>query len=273
MTWKTITAHIDIGSEAGRRAAFVYSLASNFGAEVRFITAAQPDSDLNTKPQSGLGEQSTMMDLQAIQEKQRQLKAKAQEHRPNSVEFNWTSEIANPTAVMLNRICGCDVAIIFPPEPWQSFDERRTIDVGRFLVSAGRPVFLPSALMRPCSGEVVLIAWKNTKEARHAVKDAFPLLVKARDVVVLSVAEEGEKDGSVEDVIRCLIAHGIPARLMSEWRPTLTDGATITTVARSIGADVIVAGAYGHGRIREWLFGGVTRWLLEDNSFNRLFSN
>ncbi len=64
-----------------------------------------------------------------------------------------------------------------------------------------------------------------------------------------------------------------PARLMSEWRPTLTDGATITTVARSIGADVIVAGAYGHGRIREWLFGGVTRWLLEDNSFNRLFSN
>jgi nucleotide-binding universal stress UspA family protein len=43
--------------------------------------------------------------------------------------------------------------------------------------------------------------------------------------------------------------------------------------AKEIGADLIVSGGYGHSRLREWIFGGVTRSLLEDHSVNRLMAN
>lgn len=48
---------------------------------------------------------------------------------------------------------------------------------------------------------------------------------------------------------------------------------TIAELANGLGSDTVVSGAYGHSRLREWAFGGVTRSLLHDGSLNRLLSN
>jgi nucleotide-binding universal stress UspA family protein len=64
--------------------------------------------------------------------------------------------------------------------------------------------------------------------------------------------------------------HGIKSRI--ELIADEAGGDRLLTFARSIYADLIVSGAYGHSRLREWAFGGVTRTLIEDSGVNRLMS-
>jgi len=55
--------------------------------------------------------------------------------------------------------------------------------------------------------------------------------------------------------------------------PEKSDGGTIADVADAMHADLIISGAYGHSRFREWIFGGATRSLLENDRLNRVMSN
>jgi nucleotide-binding universal stress UspA family protein len=64
--------------------------------------------------------------------------------------------------------------------------------------------------------------------------------------------------------------HGIKSRI--ELIAGEADGDRLLTFARSIPADLIVSGAYGHSRLREWAFGSVTRTLIEENGINRFMS-
>ena len=120
----------------------------------------------------------------------------------------------------------------------------------------------------------VLVAWKDTREARRAVADALPLLQLAKQVLVVSVNEDdyaAERE-SLSDLLTWLQWHGISAR--SDVLPL--KGSVVETLevaALSIGADMVVAGGYGHARLQEWLFGGATYDLLRLPKLHRLLSN
>lgn len=73
------------------------------------------------------------------------------------------------------------------------------------------------------------------------------------------------------DAVRFLKLHGIIAR--PELVITKPQGEGVSELARSFNADLVVAGAYGHSRLREWIFGGVTKSLLVDGGLNRFVSN
>jgi nucleotide-binding universal stress UspA family protein len=111
----------------------------------------------------------------------------------------------------------------------------------------------------------VLIAWKDTAEARRAVADALPILRKATEVTVVEIVEE-QADRAVavsrvRDVVAWLSRHGINA---SERVPDQCGeaGKALERIASEIGAGLVVAGAYGHSRLREWILGGVTQRLI-----------
>ncbi|MGE0230404.1 MAG: universal stress protein [Flavobacteriaceae bacterium] len=136
------------------------------------------------------------------------------------------------------------------------------------LFHSGRPMLLPAEGRTPnLSPERVLVAWNGSKEAAAAVYASIDFLKSARTVhvtMVDPVAEEerlGEEPGN--DIGAYLARHGISIvvdRLPSEGRGV---GHTILRHANDVDADLIVAGAYGHSRLREFVFGGVTLSLME----------
>lgn len=132
-------------------------------------------------------------------------------------------------------------------------------NAGDLVMAAGRPVlFLPPGTEFLAAKHVV-IAWKDTREARRAVADAMPFLKAAEDV---SVVTFGADDRGALDVSGYLSCHGIEALVRSEDVATRTVAEKLMRIAEVDAADLIVCGAYGHSRASEWVFGGVTRDLL-----------
>ena len=76
---------------------------------------------------------------------------------------------------------------------------------------------------------------------------------------------------SLNDVAAFLSHHGVKAA--TDVFPEKSDGRTIADLATAMDADLVISGAYGHSRFREWVFGGATRSLLENDRLNRFMSN
>ncbi|TGT03621.1 universal stress protein, partial [Mesorhizobium sp. M8A.F.Ca.ET.213.01.1.1] len=102
--------------------------------------------------------------------------------------------------------------------------------------------------------------------------DALPFLAVANEVIVATIDTDRSESArySLADVAAYLENHGIMPQ--TELLAGEAEGDRLVAFARSIHADLIVSGAYGHSRLREWAFGGVTRSLIEDSSINRFMS-
>lgn len=112
---------------------------------------------------------------------------------------------------------------------------------------------------------VACVAWDGGDEAAHALRAAVPLLNGAGAVHVLTVLTEKAEGFPGTDALRYLSRHGINAELHELTRGTSIEE-TLATAAAQLGAQLIVMGAYGHSRVREFLFGGVTRYFLEEQA-------
>ena len=143
------------------------------------------------------------------------------------------------------------------------------------MMQLGRPVLVVPDSCNWLDLRSVLIAWKDTPEARRAIVDALPVLRQGKNVAIVEIIED-EPDrlaalSGIRDVGVWLSRHGVVA---SEQAPAETDNAVekIERIASEVGAGLVVAGAYGHSRLREWLYGGVTRRLLNPSDRCTLLS-
>lgn len=143
-------------------------------------------------------------------------------------------------------------------------------------MGAGRPVLIVPDGQHHLRASIVVVAWKDSRESRRALDDAMPLLQRADDVIVHAVCRPEDADRMVfeiDDVVVNLKRHGVEARpLITSVAPEGVTG-EIERVARLNNADLIVCGAYGHSRLREWAFGGVTHDLLHRPSCFVLMSH
>jgi nucleotide-binding universal stress UspA family protein len=123
----------------------------------------------------------------------------------------------------------------------------------------------------------IVIAWKDTREARRVVLDALPYLRHANSVIVAAVCEPDQKEAEIEnqlkDVADYLTCHGVPSEPKIIQRPKRSAVEEIIHLAKEEDADLIVAGAYGHGRVGEWIFGGVTEMLVTKSPISCFFSH
>lgn len=108
---------------------------------------------------------------------------------------------------------------------------------------------------------IACVAWDGGDEAAAALRASVPLLVQAEEVHVLTVAE---KPGGfpVCDAVKYLARHGVKAEVIEVERHGSIEQTLSAAVAR-LRADLLVMGAYGHSRLKEFLLGGVTRYFLE----------
>lgn len=138
--------------------------------------------------------------------------------------------------------------------------------LGAVLVESGRPILIAPTTAPENLAPTIAIAWKEGPEAARAVSAAAPLLRKAQKIVVLTADEDGGgTEASVESAERLAAQLRRPG-CTSEARLVVPGGRplpnSILDTATAAGADILVMGGYGHSRLRELVFGGFTRHVL-----------
>ena len=155
-------------------------------------------------------------------------------------------------------------------------DVYSTLDPSGAILKVGRPTLVVPPKIKSLSAERVVVGWKDTREARRAVHDALPLLRKAACVLVVEICEPSEKraaEEEVSDVVRYLDRHQVRANSRVLPLEEESGAKQLVRAAQEEGADLLVAGAYGHSRLGEWVFGGITRELLTAAPICCLFSH
>lgn len=146
------------------------------------------------------------------------------------------------------------------------------------ILSAGRPVLLLPAAVKSVdfSGNAV-IGWDGSREAARAVFDALPLLKRAKTTFVVTVgkgedAKEAVRSGG-GDMAEMLVRHGVKAELAMVSKGDSSAGEALMAYVSDKDADLLVMGCYSHSRLRERLFGGATRYVLEQINVPVLMSH
>ncbi len=130
------------------------------------------------------------------------------------------------------------------------------------LLKSGRPVLIPPVAPLATLPETIVIAWKAAPEAARAVTAAKPLIATAKKILIVTVAEEeGLSDQEGARLMTSLRWHGLDVSTRHLQPGTAGAADTLLAAAHDEGA-LVVMGAYGHSRLREWVFGGFTQHVL-----------
>ncbi len=155
--------------------------------------------------------------------------------------------------------------------PWSSRPATRAICYGvrpsRSRCPAIPALIVPRTWTSPDFGRRAVVAWNGSEQSAAAVRKAMPLLQRAEQVTVLAGTSRGTFPATMRiahlDVMGYLRHHGVTAELKANDAPDEGAGEAILKLAAGEGADLIVMGAFGHSRFREWILGGATRHVLE----------
>ena len=138
-------------------------------------------------------------------------------------------------------------------------------------MDTGRPALVvPAAWSGVLPPKRALVAWDGSREAARAANDAIPLLQSAELVLVVEARSAGDHPGAE------LVAHLVRHEVRTELRQVAGSGGIAEVLLAQAGAeaaDLLVMGGYGHSRLREMMFGGVTRSILESTTCPILVSH
>ena len=261
MTFANIMVHLDLEGANDPCLRVALSLADTFKAKLIGIAAVV------TEPSYYPGETFTEASLEQLHADFTKRLAQAEDRfrsvsSPRTIE--WRSAIAPPAEYVSREARAADLLVIGAQRNGLVSDLAGSLDPGDLVMQIGRPILVVPPQVKSFELKLAMVCWRDTREARRAVSDALPLLRKTQDVVVVEVVpDESGRDaahGRVDDVISWLKRHGIGAFARVFHCAEREDPMEKLI---QYGADLIVAGAYGHARLREWVFGGFTRDLLQ----------
>jgi nucleotide-binding universal stress UspA family protein len=274
MSYATLMVHVDVDGELSGRVRVAAALAARFGAHLIGVGGWAPMSVFLAEEAKAdpAPTEPHLQDMKALLDQKGRQFCTAVAHADNRAE--WRSVLDFPTDAIAREARAADLVIVGnAPENRDPF---RALDPGGLILKAGRPVLVVPQSVDALAARRVAIAWKDTREARRAVRDALPFLLQAESVMIVEASERrgGEQAArNVRDVADYLRRHRIEA-IAERVRPTdVTATNSLLRVIRDENIDLIVAGAYGHSRLGEWAFGGVTRDLLADSPICGVFSH
>ena len=231
------------------------------------ISACQP-LQLYTSPDAYVPPDLINWDLDQME---KELKAAEKSFRAalegKAQSLEWRSTIITFGTIadyVADQMRAADILITRGAEGASLFGSDRHVNLADLILKAGRPVLVVGAGVDKVDLRNVVIGWKDTREARRAAEDALPLLELADRVTVVEVASQEDLDSAhtrTEDVAAWLERRGISASACAV-RAVDDDPTEIADLTKELGAGLLVGGAYGHTRVREWVLGGVTRDLL-----------
>ena len=145
-----------------------------------------------------------------------------------------------------------------------------------FLFGSGRPVLVVPTTPAVRRVRKMLLAWKPTREATRAAHDAIAVFAPESVEILVVDPEVGTLDHGAEpgaDIAAHLARHGVQVSVSKRHAGSMSVATKILLHAAEHDADLVVAGGYGHARLREWVLGGATRELLEALEVPVLFSH
>jgi len=260
MSYATLMAYVDADSAPEQRIRIAASLADKFNATLIGMSAlAAPP----TMPEGVLVQKVTEADLT---EMRRMLADRGNwfrriaggDHR----KLEWRPVLGFPTEALARESRSADLVVI--GQTREVGDAFCALDPGATILTIGRPTLVVPDGVTSLLADHVVIGWKDSREARRAIQDALPFLHAARRVTIVEICASGDERAAqehIDDVVQYLARHlsGGPRVVLHQ------DGslaALLIRLAQDEGADLLVTGAYGHTRLGEWVFGGMTRDLF-----------
>ena len=189
-------------------------------------------------------------------------------------QTEWRSFVEYPTDTLISEARCADLIVVERNNA--SWDIHRVADNGAAILGAGRPFLVIPTAVKSLTLDHVVVGWKDTREARRAIQDALPFLHEAKRVTVVELCEKDQIEAArrrVDDVAHYLTRHRIKAEVRVETQLRASGADQLVGLAEDEGADLLVTGAYGHSRLNEWVFGGMTRDLLATSPICCLMSH
>lgn len=275
MSYATLMVQLDLYQSNDARLRVAGELAEQFNAKLIGIASCQPQPVVYA---DGSFAHSLVEKLRAeAEEKLNSLQQsfnKAVQGRIKDVE--WRSAFASPVDFVAHEARSADLLITGTDGGGPLTDPMWRLEPSELVMKLGRPMLVVPPQTSHLDLTSVVVGWKDTRESRRAIVDALPLLKKAKEVTVLEIIEDDDdrSDASrhVADVAAWLGRHQIAC---GHRVPKVHGNAAeqLMNQATEIKAGLIVAGAYGHTRLREWIFGGVTSDLIRQAKHCSLLSH
>lgn len=184
--------------------------------------------------------------------------------------IQWRGGYGDKTTHLLEHSAAADLIVVGRHETSDALEDGSILSVADLVLKAGRPVLVVPPDVEELLPFQVLIGWTDTREARRAVLDSLPFLRKAQVLIVNFQTDDESCDFTgITDFMQ---AHDVSWSTIQHDRnddPALA----LMQIAREGDFGLLVAGAYGHGPLRENLFGGMTRSLIESTPVPCLLSN
>ena len=273
MSYAVVMAYVDANSMPEQRVRLAASLAEKFNSTLFGLSA------LAIHPPFLIGgvaiQQATPADIVEIMATLTAngdwfCKIAAMDHQ----RIEWRPVLDYPGDALAREARGADLVVIGQTKgPGDAFG---SLDPGEALLKIGRPTLVVPNGVSSLRTKHVVIGWKDTREARRATQDALPFLHEATRVTVVEICESGEENAAqkqIDEVVRYLTRHRINANSRAVLQQHGSSAAELVKFAQEDGADLLVTGAYGHSRLGEWIFGGVTRGLIATSPICCLMSH
>jgi len=263
MSRRTFMVYVTAGEISDRRVRVASELAARFDAKLIGISARTFPSD--TFAHGPISTDTLNYETQKIASEFKDREAHFRRLAGNAVaRLEWRCEQEFPIQGVVREMRAADVLVIGTDREIKR--PQQPLDPVTALLRAGRPVLLLPDHVTQLPLARIVVAWKDTREARRVVLDALFFLQNAKSVTLAGIGEDNRAEADIRkqlgDVATYLAEHGIAAEQLIVERPKKGAGEEIVRLAKEKDADLIVAGAYGRSQVGEWIFGGVTETLI-----------
>ncbi len=277
MAYKTILMHLNHDRRAKQLLDAGVQLARAFDAHLIGLHVF-PAYRLNPPVPLPIGQDILGRIVAQIEEEANRIKSQFDD-ATNLQNFvsEWRSvrcERTDPADVVMRHGYAVDLLIASQSDP--NWEMTSVLDFPeRLAIESGRPVLvIPDGYVFSEPPKSIMVAWKDRREAARAAFDALPLLKLAEAVEVLTVEEGEVREGGPEDfeIAAALDRHGVEVSVTTIPESRTPAAEEILNRAAQ-NSQLLVMGAYGHSRFREFAFGGVTRHVLKQMKVPVLFSH
>ncbi len=278
MTLKNLLVHLDDSPACAGRLAVAIDLAQAYEAHLTGLHVA-----VDPVLPGGVRGEIPVRFLAALEEQTEERAQAVMARFTEAVEKNGLtadSRTARGSVVQVAEIVSLharytDLVVLGQPDPDLARDANGHL-AENVIMSSGRPALVvPYIGAGKRLGRRVLVAWDAGREAARAVNDALPFLRRAEKVAVLVLSphkgDHGPEPGA--DIALHLARHGVRAEAQHLSAGELSVANALLSRLVDLDIDLLVMGAYGHSRLREWVLGGVTREIFKQMTVPVLMSH
>ena len=261
MPFTTMMVHVDVERDCEQRVQLALALADRFQAALIGVAG------LTLRPAFAAGgvviyHEPTERERHTVSARLDDMGGRFRAKGQHLKQVEWRTALELPYELVSREARAADLIIVGARHTGGNIED--LADPGVILLRAGLPVLVVPDTVAPLQLRRVVVAWKDTRECRRAVRDALPFLQRAKEVLLVGIGEgeaESNAKKTLSDAAGYLLRHR--AAVHDVWRQARGPvAAELLRLVQDEGADLIVAGGYGHSRLGEWIFGGATHELL-----------